>query len=449
MDNFDLIIKIFIPLAIGAVIGIERQVDPSKGVPDKSGHIFLDMGLRTFSLTGLVGALAGISLVNSPLIAGIITSAFLVLILINYTIGVIYTKDLGITTEISLFYTYFVGILIGAGIVPIQVILAVTVIVVLILSAKQKIHRTVASIEQRELNSFIGFAILALVILPFLPNYSFSLQEIPGSQGLTGVVPFLERIKDISLINPYKLWLIVVLMTGVDIAGYFLERMVSKGKSLLITSLAGGFISSTATTQSLATQSKNLSNPNIYVGAALFSNMTSFIQISILIIAVNSILFFEGFPVIASLVVSTLIAGIFFFFWNSKKLESEQKTEEKKKHEIFNIYPALKFMGLFLVINILSKLSLEFLGNSGFLLTSGVGALAGIDAVVISASELSGNGIDYKLGILGILIANAVNLIAKTFYAFSAGSKNFALRFGVSVIFIIGSSLVAMFIAQV
>lgn len=447
MENFDLIIKILVPLAIGAVIGIERQVDPTSETPAKSGTVVMDMGLRTFSLVGLMGALSGLSLAVNPLMAAIITLTFLALILINYTIGVIFTRNLGITTEISLFYTYFAGILIASGTIPIAVILAVTVIVTLILAHKQKIHKTVATIDQKELNSFISFAILALVILPFLPNYSFSFSEIPGLKTIAESAPFFNQIKDISLINPYKLWLIVVLMTGVDIAGYFLERTVSKGKSLLITSLAGGFISSTAITQSLANQSKSLSNPNLYVGAALFANMTSFIQISILIIAVNSALFLEGFPVIASLLISTLASGIFFFFWNSKTAVSGQKEGEKANHQIFNIYPALKFMGLFLVINIFSKLSLVFLGNSGFLLTSGVGALAGIDAVVISASELSGNAIDYKLGILGILVANAVNLIAKTLYAFSAGARSFAFRFGLSVIFIIGSSLLASFFA--
>ena len=74
-----------------------------------------------------------------------------------------------------------------------------------------------------------------------------------------------------------------------------------------------------------------------------------------------------------------------------------------------------------------------------------IGGLAGIDAVTISASELAGTRIEFKLAILGILIANAVNLIAKTFYAYSTGAKNFALKFGIAVIFIVVSSLGALF----
>lgn len=444
MENFDLIIKILVPLAIGAVVGIERQVDPVDD-SEKQGRVVMDMGLRTFALTGLIGGLAGLASAASPVIAGIITTTFLILILINYTIGVIYTKDLGITTEISLFYTYFAGILIAAGIVPIAIILAITVIVVLLLSQKRKIHKTISTIDQKEFNSFIGFAILALVILPFLPNYSFAFSQIPGLKTIAESAEFLERVKDINLINPFKLWLIVVLMTGVDIAGYILERTFGRGKSLLITSLAGGFISSTATTQSLANQSKNLATPNLHVGASLFSNMTSFVQISILIAAVNSALFFQSLPVVFSLIVTTFISGIFFFLRNGKGAQFST-VEKTAKHQIFNLVPALKFMGLFLLINILSKVSLEFLGDSGFLITSALGALAGIDAVVISSSELAGSRIDFKLAILGILIANAVNLIAKTFYAFSSGAKNFALRFGVSVIFIIGLSLLTYFI---
>lgn len=440
MEHFDIFVKILLPLAIGAVIGIERQVDPTIETVEKKVGVISDMGLRTFALTGLVGALSGLALAVNPLIAGIITSAFLVLILINYTLGVIFTKDLGITTEISLFYTYFAGILLASGIVPIEIILAITIIVTLLLSQKQRIHKTISTIDQKELNSFISFAILALVILPFLPNYSFSLAQIPGINNLSGSADFFERIKDIGLLNPYKLWLIVVLMTGVDIAGYILERTVGKGKSLMITSLVAGFVSSTAATQSLANQSKKVSKPDLHVGSALLSNMTSFIQISILIAAVNGVLFAQSLPVLLVLIISTFVIGL-FFFWRAPQESEVSAEEETKEHQIFNIYPALKFMGLFLLINIISKISLEFLGNSGFLATSGIGALAGIDAVVISASELAGFKIDFGLAILGILIANGVNLGAKTFYAFSAGAKNFAVKFGVSALLIISASI--------
>lgn len=422
------------------MIGIERQIDPNSETTEKKGDVVADMGLRTFALTGLIGALSGLALVVNPIIAAIITSTFLVLILINYTVGVIFTKDLGITTEISLFYTYFAGILLASGIVPIEVILAVTVIVTLLLSQKRRIHKTVSTIDQRELNSFVSFAILALVILPFLPNLSYSLAQIPGINNLVGTSDIFERIKDIGLLNPYKLWLIVVLMTGVDIAGYILERTIGKGKSLMITSLVAGFVSSTAATQSLANQSKRVAKPDLYVGAALLSNMTSFIQISILIAAVNGMLFAQSLPVLLVLIVSTFGIGLFFFMKNPKEGQALDE-EESKSHQIFNIYPALKFMGLFLVINIISKISLEFLGNGGFLLTSGIGALAGIDAVVISASELAGPRIEFGLAILGILIANGVNLAAKTFYAFSQGAKNFAFKFGVSAVLIISASI--------
>ncbi len=447
METGDLFVKILVPLAIGAIIGLERQVDPTPDNKPRKGQVLTDMGLRTFSMIGILGALSGLSLSGGAVISAIITSAVLIMILANYILGVIYTKDLGITTEIAVFFTYFAGILIAAGIVPIQIILAVTVIVVLLLSKKQKIHRMIAGIDRKEVNSFVSFAILALVILPFLPNFSFSLSSISNIEAILPSVPFLNQIKDISLINPYKLWSIVVLMTGVDILGYVLERTLGRGKSLLITSLAGGFISSTATTQSLAGQSKGLTQNNQFVGAALFSNMTSFIQISILILAVNSGLFIQGLPVILGLTISTLLAGCFFFF---RKVSSESETGKKQKssHKMFNLTPALKFMGLFLVINILSKLSLVFFGNNGFLVTSGLGALAGIDAVVISASELSGRIIDSNLAILGILIANAVNLSAKTFYAYSSGAKNFAYKFGASTIFIVASSLGAFFLTS-
>ena len=118
-----------------------------------------------------------------------------------------------------------------------------------------------------------------------------------------------------------------------------------------------------------------------------------------------------------------------------------EKIEES--HSIFSLSSALRFMGIYLLINVSSKIAIEFFGSSGFLITSAIGSLTGIDAVVINTSQLAGSRIDLSLGVWALVMANAVNLLAKSVYSFLQGSREFAFKYFISMVAIIGTSLFA------
>jgi len=175
------------------------------------------------------------------------------LLIAYYILGSLSTKDNGLTTELAIFWSYLIGIFVGLNIFPIQLIIAMTVILMLILSLKQKIKLFVAGIKQFELESFISYAIIALVILPFLPNTPLFLRDIPFLKSLLSAFQInFDKFLNLELINPFGVWKVVALVTGVEIFGYFLEKTIGQKKGWLFTSIAGGFISSTSTTQSLA-----------------------------------------------------------------------------------------------------------------------------------------------------------------------------------------------------
>ena len=102
-----------------------------------------------------------------------------------------------------------------------------TVILMLILSLKQKIKLFVAGIKQFELESFISYAIIALVILPFLPNTPLFLRDIPFLKSLLSAFQInFDKFLNLELINPFGVWKVVALVTGVEIFGYFLEKTI-------------------------------------------------------------------------------------------------------------------------------------------------------------------------------------------------------------------------------
>lgn len=442
MDGLSEPIRIILALVIGGLIGLEREINEKKSI-DRSKKPVAIMGVRSFSLIGGLGSLAGILYDPITPFSLLLSGSFMILLFVFYTLDSLATRDFGLTTEIAILYTYLIGFILMHDIVSIQLLLAITVILILLLSRKDQIKGVVEGIKRAEVNAFIGYAIIALVILPFLPNQTYSLSDIPGSTNFVANFGFeIQKLARIELFNPFKIWLIVALITGVDMAGYALERTIGQKKGWILTSIAGGFISSTATTQSLAHESKETRHIHHLLASALLANLVSFFQIAIIIGTINSAFLIKLLPTLGSILLFSF--GTVIFFMRAKEKGKEHAVATLKPHKIFDLGAALKFASLFLIISVISKIGLEFFGNTVFLATTVIGSIIGIDAVMINTSELAGKAIDVRLGVIAFTLANAVNLYAKTFYSFLQGRKDFAIKFGVSVTGIILFSLLGL-----
>lgn len=439
-----MIFKIIISIVIGAVIGLERA-SPQKLSGDKKSKIEPhEVGVRTFSLISLLGVFSGLVMENFLIVSIIISISFCILAITYYILQTLVSRDSGITTELALLFTYVIGLAIGRDILPVQIILMIAVFLVLVLSRKAEIQNLILGIQRNEINAFISYALIALVILPFLPNTNYSFSDIPSAtEFLKNLGINIGRFADLDLINPFKLWFIVALITGIDVVGYILERTIGQ-KGKLMSSLAGGFISSTATTQALALESKRHTAVGQQVGAALYANMVSFIPVFFLIGSVNTNFLVRLIPVILSIIVACgLTASYFYFYHQEKDTVLHKKTEETSKvKEIFNLGSALTFVLIFTIVKIVSEIALVIFGSQGAIITTSLAALTGIDAAILTVSQMAGTQLSYTIGIWTFILINSVNLIAKTFYSFLSGSRPFAVRFGLSVILIIGSSVI-------
>ena len=280
MNSFDIPFRLLISLVIGAIVGLERETHHNPA--DKKT---VSIGLRSFSLISTLGTLSGLLYVNNLPLFIFISALFGLLVVAYYIIQSIHTKDIGITTEIGMIFTYLIGILMGTNIFPMQLILAIVVVLVMVLSRKEEIQNIVMGIDREEIHAFVSYALIALVVLPFLPNTPLSLANVPGAISFFKAYGIdIQRFASFELINPFRLWFIVALITGIDMAGYALERMIGKKHGRLVASIVGGFISSTSTTQSLALESKSGKGINKLVAAALFANLTSFLQVFFLLV---------------------------------------------------------------------------------------------------------------------------------------------------------------------
>lgn len=443
--HLSVIVKLLLSLLLGMAIGLEResyeqQIDKTK----RSG--IGSLGVRSFALITSLGAVAGIVFQSYFNLFLLISATFSALLIIYYVLGSLSSKDNGMTTELAILWSYLIGIFVGLNVFPIQLIVAITVILMLILSMKQKIKLFVAGIKQAEIESFISYAIIALVILPFLPDTGIYLKNIPILTSILSAFQInYEKFLNLEIINFFSLWKVVALVTGVEIAGYFLEKTIGQKKGWLLTSIAGGFISSTSTTQSLAQKSKTSKDTNRLISAAIFANFSSFIQLFILLASVNLIFLTRNTVFVFSISLSAVLLGIYFLKKEDKKQENLLEIKENlKRDKIFSLMPALKFAVLFLIIKIVTKFALVIFGNNGFIISTILGAVTGLDAITINTAELAGKTISYQTGVITLILANAVNLLSKSSYAFAQGSRSFAKKFFISVVIIITFSFLGL-----
>lgn len=436
-------LKFVLAFVLGAVMGIEREINHLKSTPTSDKPVAI-IGLRTFAFTSVLGLIVVLLYDRFTGLSLIVAGAFFVLLAIYYVIDSMSTKDIGITTEIAMIYAFLIGILIGTEIIPVQLTLAVSVIFILLLSQKEQIKQAVDDISKREINAFISYAIIALVILPFLPNKSYSFSDIPHLVDILKNAGVEEgTLLHIDLINPFKLWLIVALITGVDMLGYILERFIGHRKGWILASMIGGFVSSTATTQSLAQQSTQSKTVYHLLAAAILANLVSFIQVFLLIGPLNGVLLARIIPSLFCMLLMSLIITYYFYTREKKHLE-HTVDESAHKKDIFNFSSAFKFASLFILISIVSKVALTFFGQGGFLAATALGAFVGLDAIMVNTAQLAGRTISYDLGVVAFILANAVNLIAKSGYTFLQGKREFAVRFTISTLVIIVSSLLPL-----
>ncbi|MBI1862721.1 MgtC/SapB family protein [Candidatus Microgenomates bacterium] len=425
-----IIYRIGLAVVLGAFIGLERQIHQTNEIGNKKGS---EIGLRTFSLIALLGAIAGLLSPQLPVLAGSLGAFMGLLIFFYYFFDSWFTRDYGFTTEMAMGYVFLMGYLLGVAVLSPLLLVGITILVAVILSRKDMIHKATESIHRKELQSFTSYLVIALIILPLLPDRSFAITDIPFVGEIAKEIG-TNRALSAPFLNPHTLWLYVALISGVDVAGYILERVVGQKKGWFLTSLVGGLISSTATTYSLAKESVGSKIPRLLVSAAILANLASFVQIAALMAPLNKELFARTLPVLGMIMLGGGAVCAWFLLRRTTadvpvKSNAVRKATKSSSHRLFSIYPALKFVGLYLGISIISKLAYSLFGTTGFIVSMGIAALTGMDAVTVALAQFAGGQIDYRLALAAFVFANFVNLTTKAVFSFTAGSREFGVRF--------------------
>ena len=397
-------------LGLGLLVGLERE-----WVKDQVA------GIRTFALVTLSGALAALV---AGTYGGWVIAAALVCLSMLILIGNLPalksggTGDMGLTTEFAMLVMFLTGMLPMLGHAVAATVIAGVVMV--LLQGKEPIHGMVRRIGAAELKAIARLVLIGLVILPVLPNQDY---------GYYGVF------------NPFKIWLMVVLIVGLSLVAYLVGRIIGPNRGLLVSGLLGGLISSTATTASLSRQSKETkASPPLLALVIMIASTVVFGRVIVEILAVAPKAGQTMVYPFLAIMVWMAVVSVGCWLLARKEIVKPPQGEppsEMKGAVMFGLLYALVLLGV--------AVARHNFGQAGLFTVAAISGLTDMDAITLSTANLvNGNHIDPGTGWRIILTGGVANLVFKGIMVATIGSRALAgwvaIVFGVSIL---GAGLIA------
>ena len=410
--SLELFIKIVLSLAMGALIGIERQ---------RRWKGELAQGLRTFTIVCMLGTLSGyFSAMLNNILPLIISFVVVGLLTIFGYIAKTKRKHIGLTTEIAFLLTFFIGVIIFYDSFPYYLSVSLGILLAFILSTKEILHKFVEHLTMKEIQDAMLFAIIAFVIFPILPN--------------TTIDPF-------NSINPFMIWAAVVTVLSISFVGYVFMKLLGPKVGTIITGLFGGLASSVGVAISMASNVKK--NKKILysaVFAVCIASSTMFLRMFVITSIFN-------LSVATRLLVPLALlglAGYLLSFVNLKNMIKE-KAEITLKSPI-DLKSAIRFGLLFAAIMLLSSVFKIYFGPSSIFIIALLGGLIEVDAVIISLASLTPASISIVAAVEGIILAGLANTLSKFLLVYFMGTKKMAWEVGRVLLVLISLGIITLLI---
>lgn len=383
-------------LGLGLLIGLQRE------------HAGTELGgIRTFPLIALLGLLCG-------LLAGewgevIVVAGFLGVTSLAVLANLSRLKDKtdtgNQTTEVAALLTFALGAYLATG--AYAEALVVGGLAAVLLHFKQPMHHFVRAMEEREIRAVMRFVIVTLIILPILPDQTYG--------------PF-------QVLNPRQIWLMVVLIVGIGLAGYVSYKVFGAQAGVVPGGILGGLVSSTATTVAAARQAKEA--PKSAGLAALTIMIASAVAVARVIVEVAVVApgILAGVlpPLLAQLLLMAAVTGgmLYFHRQNGKAMPEQENPAELKT--------ALIFAALYALAIFTTAAAKDHFGDEALYLVAVISGFVDVDAITLSSAQLAAaQRIDATTTWRVILIAVLVNLVFKAGLALSLGSAKLFWRLAI------------------
>lgn len=402
-----------IALGLGMLVGLQRERSPS------STHVG---GVRTFPLVTVLGSAC--AMLGAELGPWLVVAAFLGVVASGILANVIGSRrgdpEPGMTTVVAMMVMFIVGVMLATEMREIAV--AIGVGTAILLQLKKQLHAWVRTMGDTDIHAVMQFALITFIILPVLPNTTYG--------------PF-------DVLNPYRIWLMVVLVVGISLAGFIAFRVLGKTGGTLTAGLIGGLVSSTATTVSYARRFRGVREGHGAVIAILIlATMVMYIRVLVELWVVGPTHFQIFAPPVSIMAAATLLCAVAAMLGHGSNggemPEPDNPTELKS---------ALVFGALYAIILLFVAAAKDWFGDSGIYAVAVVSGLTEMDAITLSAGRLAERGrLDPETTWRVVVLASMSNMVFKTGLVWTLGGMRLGLRLAAwfGVLMAVGAGLLLL-----
>lgn len=364
---------------VGFAVGLERERARTERQASAIG------GLRTFTLIGLLGGASAL-----------VKELWLV------PVGLVAIGALGVyslsrsqdaTSPVAALTVYVLGVLCGLGVV--LPALFAGVLTVAFLTFREELHKFVGGLSRQELEAGILLALLLGVIYPLLPDEAYG--------------PY-------RVWNPREIWMMVVLVAGVNFAGYLALRFLGQ-RGLWVAALFGGLVSSTAVTLSMASRARAApSRAPLWASGVVVASQVMLLRVAFWVgLFAPDLLGQLLIPLVVWLVWGLLVA-----LWLARR--DSAPPDSLPVRSPLELTAALSFALVYAVVKLLAAWGTDMFGNAGLYIVSALSGLTDVDAITLSVARLNSSGeLALSGAVLAVLLAVLANTVVKVGLAFGGG----------------------------
>ena len=285
--------------------------------------------------------------------------------------------------------------------------------VAVLLQWKKPMHDFVYRIGDADMRAIFRLVLIALVVLPVLPDRAYGPYDV---------------------LNPFHIWLIVVLIVGVSVAGYMAHKFLGARVGTVLGGVLGGVISSTATTVSYSRRTRHApETASLTALVIMIASTIVFLRVGFEVLLVAPGIATAVLPPLgATMMLMTAICVVLYLRRPTKGATISAEGDPSA------LKTAIMFGALYaLVIFALAAVKERF-GQPGTYLVAVLSGLTDMDAITLSTARLIETGrIDVGAGWRMILLGGLSNIVFKAFVVAALGHASLVRRivpvFGITV----------------
>lgn len=385
--------KLALAAGLGLLVGFQREWT--------APHV---AGLRTFALITVFGAVIGLFVAES---GGWLIGAGLVAVAAMIIVGNVVKfadaeEEPGLTTQAAALVMYLVGVAIALDRMELGILVGGGTAV--LLHWKEPLHKIVQRIGENEIRAIIQLVLIALVILPILPNQSY------GPYGV---------------LNPFEIWMMVVLIVGISLGGFICYKFFGAKAGTLLGGILGGLISSTATTVSYSRRARRTPEvSNLAAFVIMIASTIVFGRVLIEVAVVAPDILRDIAPPLAVMMGLMAIISVGLFFFRNGEAEQIPLDEDPSELRAAIIFGVLYAAVLFAVAAVK-----EHFGNEALYIVAALSGLTDMDAITLSTAQMiNKERLEVDTGWRMILVGALSNLVFKAGAVAVLGHRKLLLR---------------------